>query len=129
MPKLLLALALLLTPWSAPAHEAPQDLSQEDVKTGITLICGTADEAKHFVAETKDLQKALTAVEEQAGLKSCVVAPIAYIAGKSMDRIEHSAGTFIVTEILIVGVGTPVGVLAIKPAVVYTVLPVAEQAA
>jgi hypothetical protein len=126
MPKLglWLSLAFLLT------IDAGTLKAEHEIKTGTTLVCGSAADAKQFLATNENLQQALTDNDDGSKADSaCLLAPIAYIAGKGMDRVEHSAGTFIVTEILIVGVGTPVGVLAIKPAVVYTVLPVPEEAA
>ena len=38
------------------------------------------------------------------------------------DRIEHSDATYAVTEILIVGVKTPGGVLRMRPNVAYALL-------
>jgi hypothetical protein len=102
-----------------------------EVQASNALICGTAEQAKNFVATNQDLQRALTAtVNDAAPTNShCLVAGIAYVAGKQIERVEHHDGTYMVTEILIVGVATPYGMLAIEPSVVYTVLKVNEEAA
>jgi hypothetical protein len=106
-----------------------QGVTSQEVRTANTLICGSADHAKKFVSQNHDLQQALATVNRATTAESsCLVAPIAYVAGKQIDRVERTEATYMVTEIMIVGVGTPYGVLAIEPAVVYTVLKVDEEA-
>jgi hypothetical protein len=123
-----LALFLALVPLAG--LRAGHAEGAREVKTASTLVCGSASDAKQFLTDNPDLQQALTDVHQGSkSANSCLFAQIAYIAGKGMDRVEHSNGTYIVTEILIVGVGTPAGLLAIRPAVLYTVVPVEEQAA
>jgi hypothetical protein len=46
-----------------------------------------------------------------------------------MERVKSKDGSYDVTEILIVGVATPYGMLAIEPSVVYTLLKVTEEQA
>ena len=100
------------------------------VTSATTLICGTSDEVKQLLSDNQNLQQVFAAVNEGSSRsKSCLIAPIAYVTGKGIDRVERTDGTFIVTEILIVGVGTPYGMLAIKPSVVYTVQQAHEEAA
>ena len=126
IPKLILwACITSLLAFGAKAQDA-----KHDVKVANTLICGTADDTKRFLQSSENLQRALSTVNDGTNSsKSCLVAPIAYVAGQQFDRVERSEGTFIVTEIMIVGVATPYGMLAIKPSVVYTALPVHEEAA
>ncbi|HEV3409303.1 MAG TPA: hypothetical protein VG095_03355 [Chthoniobacterales bacterium] len=101
----------------------------QEVRTANTLICGSADHAKQFASQNQDLTQALATVNRAPnGETSCLVAPIAYVAGKQLDRVERREATYMVTEIVIVGVGTPYGLLAIEPAVVYTVLKLDEEA-
>jgi len=105
----------------APAHE---------IRTSSAIICGSIENAKTFVTRTPDLSRALAAVNDSTGADtSCLVAPIAYIEGKQVARVERTDGVYAVTEIMIVGVATPVGMLAIEPSVVYTILKVHEEAA
>lgn len=113
----------------AKAQEASHGTTQ-DVKASHALICGSAAQAKDFVTQNEDLAGALAKVNgDQPAAGSCLVAPIAFVIGKQVDRVERTDGTYAVTELLIVGVATPVGMLAIEPSVVYTVLKVPEQAA
>jgi hypothetical protein len=104
-----------------PAHE---------IKASQVLICGSLENAKAFATQNPDLGRALAAVNDSADAESrCLVAPIAYIEGQQVERIERSEGAYSVTEIMIVGVATPVGMLAIEPSVVYTIKKVHEEAA
>jgi hypothetical protein len=112
------------------------DLStQEDVQAAKLVICDSAEKAQRFAAQHHDLQAAI-ANDDEATKKGtsgasniCLVAGIAYISGKQMERVQNKDGLYDVTEIVIVGVATPYGLLAIEPAVVYTLLKVDEEAA
>ena len=121
-----------LLPWVLMSSLVAFGAKAEDisVESGTTLICGTPDEAKQLLVDNQDLQHALAAVNDGSSQsKSCLIAPIAYVTGKGMERIQRSDGTFVVTEIMIVGVGTPYGMLPIKPSIVYTVQQAQEEAA
>jgi len=116
--------ALLLSPSSALAqHEA-----QPDVKTADgVLVCATAADAKNYAALHKNGIK--TAIEGEVDAKSCLIAKIAYVPGKQSERIEDTDTTYILTEILIVAVKTPRGLLRMRPNLAYTLMPVDEQKA
>ena len=102
----------------------------EDVQAAKLVICGTAEKAQQFATRNQDIQAAIAA-DNEAGASSapCLVAGIAYISGKQMDRVRNKDGSYAVTEILIVGVATPYGFLAIEPSVVYTLIKVDEEKA
>jgi hypothetical protein len=101
-----------------------------EIKVSQALICGSVENAKSFVAQNPDLTRALAAANAAADANSrCLVAPIAYIEGRQVERLDRSDGTYSVTEIMIVGVATPVGMLAIEPSVVYTILKLNQEAA
>jgi hypothetical protein len=102
-----------------------RDETPKNVRAAKLVICDSAEKAQHFAAQNHDLQAAI----ESGASKTCLVAGIAYISGKQMDRVQNKDGPYDVTEILIVGVATPYGLLAIEPAVVYTLLKVNEEAA
>lgn len=111
-----------------------RDVTSKDVQAARLVICDTAEKAQHFAAQHHDLQAAIA--NDNASNKTasgaaniCLVAGIAYISVKQMDRVQNKDGPYDVTEILIVGVATPYGLLAIEPAVVYTLLKVDEEAA
>jgi len=126
IPKLVLWLVLSsLAAFGARANTAPM----AEVQAANALICGTADQAKRFVTLHPDFQRALDTVNETGTDSNCLAAVIAYIPGKALDRVEQKDATYVVTEILIVGVGTPYGMLKVEPSVVYTVLKVNEETA
>lgn len=112
-----------------------QDAPSRDVQAARLVICGTAEKAQHFAAQNRDLQAAIANDDATSGKdasdasSACLVAGIAYISGKPMERVRSKDGSYDVTEILIVGVATPYGMLAIEPSVVYTLLKVKEERA
>jgi hypothetical protein len=112
-----------------------QDAPAQEVQAGRLVICGTAEKAQRFAAQHQDLQAAIanddaaTSKDASGASSACLVAGIAYVSGKQIDRVRSKDGTYDVTEILIVGVATPYGMLAIEPSVVYTLLKVEEEKA
>jgi len=115
----------------AKAREAPD----RDVQSARLVICSTAEKAQSFAAQNQDLQAAIandghaTKTDASSVPSACLVAGIAYISGNKMERVQSKDGSYDVTEILIVGVSTPYGMLAIEPSVVYTLLKVTEEQA
>jgi len=104
------------------------------VQAGRLVICGSAEKAQLFAAQNHDLQAAISNDEAAEGKGTgasspCLVAGIAYVSGKAVERVQSKDGSYNVTEIMIVGVATPYGMLAIKPSVVYTLLKVEEERA
>jgi len=112
-----------------------QDTPAQEVQAARLVICGTAEKAQRFAAQHQDLQAAIasddaaTSKDASGASNACLVAGIAYVSGKQIDRVRSKDGTYDVTEILIVGVATPYGMLAIEPSVVYTLLKVEEEKA
>ena len=107
-----------------------QDVRSQDVQSAKLVICGSAEKAQHFAARNQDIQAAIAADKDASSTSApCLIAGIAYISGKQMDRVQNKDGSYAVTEIVIVGVATPYGLLAIEPSVVYTLLKVAEEKA
>lgn len=111
-----------------------QDVSAHDVQAAKLLICGTPEKAQHFAAQNQDVQAAIANDDAVNGKttgasSACLVAGIAYVSGKQIERVHSKDGSYDVTEILIVGVATPYGMLAIKPSVVYTLLKVEDERA
>jgi hypothetical protein len=115
----------------AKAREAPD----RDVQSARLVICSTAEKAQSFAAQNHDLQATIandgqaTKTEASTASSACLVAGIAYISGNKLERIQSKDGSYDVTEILIVGVATPYGMLSIEPSVVYTLLKVTEEQA
>jgi len=116
LPRLLIGAAML---WPSAASAQPATTLADIV------ICATAADAKNYATTHKDaIQKAIDGAIDG---KACLVARIAFVPGKQSDRIEHRDATYAVTEIMIVGVSTPLGVLGIAPNRAYTLLRLQDQ--
>jgi len=113
--KLLVAAALSTLPGAFAQAQV-----QADVKEDNVLVCATPADAKSYAAIHKDAVQ--SSIAGQSDEKACLVTKILFIPGKQSDRIEHSDATYAVTEILIVAVKTPYGVLRMRPNVAYTLL-------
>ena len=106
-----------------------------DVQSARLVICSTAEKAQSYAVQNHDLQAAIandgqaTKTDASTASSACLVAGIAYISGNKLERVKNKDGSYDVTEILIVGVATPYGMLAIEPSVVYTLLKVTEEQA
>lgn len=115
----------LFAVFGARADDGPR----RDVLAAKLLICGTAEKAQRFAADHRDLAAALAGAEKGGATDTCLMASIAYVAGKPLRRVRASDQSYDVTEITIVGVATPFGFIAVPPSVVYTLVKVEEQAA
>ena len=116
LPQLLIGAAML---WCSAAFAQPA-ATLADV-----VICATAADAKHYANMHKDgIQRAIDGAIDG---KACLVAKIAFVPGKQSDRIEHKDAIYAVTEIMIVGVSTPLGVLGMRPNLAYTLLRLPDQ--
>ena len=115
--KLLIAAALSTLPGAFAQVQADP---QADVKEDNVLVCATPADAKSYAASHKNALQ--SSIAGEADGKTCVVTKIVFIPGKQSDRIEHSDATYAVTEILIVAVKTPYGVLRMRPNVAYALL-------
>ena len=118
---------ILLSLFAAFGAKA-RDASTHDVQAARMVICGSAEKAQLFAAQNQDIQAAIANDDAASGKKgassACLVAGIAYVSGKPIERVRSKDGSYDVTEIMIVGVATPYGMLAIEPSVVYTLLKV-----
>ncbi len=101
--------------------------AQQKVVTDNVVICATAADAKNYATTHK--QNIKSAIERETDAKTCVVAKIAFMPGKQTDRIEDKDATYAVTEILIVAVSTPYGLLKMRPNLAYTLLRLHEEQA
>jgi hypothetical protein len=93
---------------------------QGDVKEDSVLVCATAADAASYAARHKDAIQ--SSIAGEADEKACVVNKVVYIPGKQSDRIEYRDATYAVTEILIIAVKTPHGVLRTRPNLAYALL-------
>jgi hypothetical protein len=111
----LIAAALSILPGAFAQAEVQADVKEENV-----LVCATPADAKSYAASHKDAVQ--SSIASHAGEKACLVSKVFFISGQQSDRIEHSDATYAVTEILIVGVKTPTGVLRTRPNLAYTLM-------
>src|SRR5690242_10917604 len=102
-----------------PSAFAQAEMQAEPTE-GNVLVCATRADAMSYAASHKNALQASIAGE--ADDKACVASKIVFIPGKQGDRIEHSDATYAVTEILIVGVKTPRGVMRMRPNVAFALL-------
>jgi hypothetical protein len=93
---------------------------QTEVKEDNVLVCASPADAKTYASLHKDAVQ--SSIAGQADEKACLVTKVVFIPGKQSDRIEHNDGTYAVTEILIVAVKTPYGVLRMRPNLAYTLM-------
>jgi hypothetical protein len=107
------------TLWSSASFAQPTTTLAD------VVVCASAADAKNYATTHKDaIQNAIAG--EITG-KACVVAKVAFVPGKQSDRLEQKDATYAVTEITIVGVSTPLGVLRIAPNLAYTLLRLPDQ--
>jgi hypothetical protein len=124
--KLLIAAALSTLPSAfapsafATSAFAQAEVTADEVAADNVLVCASPADAKSYAASHKDAVQ--SSIAGQADEKACLVTKAVFIPGKQSDRIEHNDGTYAVTEILIVAVKTPYGVLRTRPNVAYTLM-------
>jgi hypothetical protein len=104
---------------------SPAVLAQPAATLADVVICATADDARNYAKTHKDVIQ--NAIADEITGKACVVAKVAFVPGKESDRLEQKDATYAVTEITIVGVSTPLGVLRIPPNLAYTLLRLQDQ--
>src|SRR5262245_32450011 len=114
--KLLIAATLS----TLPGAFAQAEVTADEVTADNVLVCATPADAKSYAASHKDAVQ--SSIAEQADEKACLVTKAFFISGQQSDRIEHRDATYAVTEILIVAVKTPYGVLRMRPNVAFTLL-------
>jgi hypothetical protein len=118
--KLLIAAALSTLPSAfAQSAFAQAEVPAEPTEDNV-LVCATPADAKSYAASHKDAVQ--SSIANRADEKACLVTKVVFIPGKQGDRIEHSDATYAVTEILIIAVKTPYGMLRMRPNVAYALL-------
>jgi hypothetical protein len=117
--KILIAAALSTFPGAFAQAEVQAEPMEDNV-----LVCATPADAMNYAASHKNALQA--SIAGGANDKACVATKVVFILGKQGDRIEHSDATYAVTEILILAVKTPGGVLRTRPNVAYALLRLKE---
>jgi hypothetical protein len=111
---------LIVTALSTLPVAFAQAEMQVEPKEGDVLVCATPADAMTYAASHKDALQA--SIAGGADDKACVATKVVFIPGKQGDRIEHRDATYAVTEILIVAVNTPRGILRTRPSIAFALL-------
>jgi hypothetical protein len=111
---------LIVTALSTLPVAFAQAEMQVEPKEGDVLVCATPADAMTYAASHKDALQA--SIAGGADDKACVATKVVFIPGKQGDRIEHRDATYAVTEILIVAVKTPRGILRTRPSIAFALL-------
>lgn len=114
----LIALLLLL---GAPA-------GAQEVQVGTGPICDTQKQTERLVALLDGgAESAIKVVNaEENDPTACVVASVAYLRGPQLAMARGKAGTYQIVKVLVVGLHTPNGVLAMAPAAYFMIEKVEE---
>jgi hypothetical protein len=99
-----------------------------DIEVGPGIICDTKEQAERFIFFFKgNVGDALTSVNAEAHQdNACASAAIAYLPGEVSTTARNDEGAFRVTEILVLGVVTPLGVQQVSPFPQFTIKKIEE---
>lgn len=97
-----------------------------DVQFAAGTVCDTAEQVTMFgsLYDSEGAEKAMAKVNEDAkDPQACVAVQFAYVEVKRGAVIKIANRYWAVTEVQIVAVGTPQGLLPVQPQSFYTLLP------
>jgi len=98
----------------------------QTVEAGRGLLCDTPEQARRFITlHQQDKATALVVVNAEANEVVCGMMQVAYIKGEEISREAQ----FLIVEIAVVGVNTPLGFRPIPPHKQYAIFPVKEERA
>src|SRR5262245_26505017 len=100
-----------------------------DVQVGTGLVCDTEQQVERFIAlYDGDAETAVEAVNaEERNPTACALAAIVYVPGPPLATGRKRVATFQIVQVLVIGIITPNGVRAVKPAHFFSVLEVEER--
>jgi hypothetical protein len=107
---------------------APGLASEYEVDTN--LVCDTQAQVERFVSVfTGDAQDAIRVVNAEAQNPSaCVIENVAYMRGTRLGMVRHGGSAFEIVRVLVIGIETENGILAVHPSVYFSLLSVKEYA-
>jgi hypothetical protein len=119
--KAALHLALLSLLFCSPARA-------QEYEHGTALLCDSQKQVERYVALFKgEEQSAVDAVNtEEQDPNACGLASVAFMRGPELGTARNRQSAFQIVRILVVGVDTPTGVRAVRPAAYFTVFEVVE---
>jgi hypothetical protein len=103
----------------------------QEFEYGTGTVCDTQQQMERYVALFRgDAQAAIEAVNaEEHDPTACGLATVSYLRGPQLETVRNKDSAFEIVRILVVGVGTPRGVQAVKPAAYFTVFGIREYPA
>lgn len=105
----------------------PVAVVAQDVEVGTGLICDTQAQVERFVSDFNgNPDAAITAINGESP-NACGVVSVAFVRGQEVSTVRNAQGTFKVTEILVVGVVTPMGFQAVPPLPQFTIFLTKEE--
>jgi hypothetical protein len=101
-----------------------------DYEVGTSLVCDTQTQVERFVTLfTGDAQSAIATVNaEEHNPTACALADVAYVRGSRIEMARRGDRAFEIVRILVVGIDTPAGIQAVRPAAYFSLFGVKEYA-
>ena len=126
----LVLFALLASPLFASAQAMDYSAQAADYEVGTSLVCDTQAQVERFVALfAGDAQAAIRVLNaEEQNPSACMIMNVAYLRGTQIGMARHADNAFAVVRILVVGVDTGHGLVAVRPAVYFSLFGVKEYA-
>jgi hypothetical protein len=105
-----------------------QDTRESDVEVGDVLVCDTREQAERYIAfYNGDQEVAVRSVNrEQGNPTACGVVSAAFMRGAQVGAASHGNMAFDIVRILVVGIDSPEGFRAARPAPYFAVFGVRE---
>jgi len=123
-----LALLSLLVCGAAYAQGGQSQTEDVAVEIATVPVCDTQEQVQRYIAlYNGDSESAISAVNaEVSDPAACGMASVAYVRGPQIGTRHGRDMAFDIVRILVVGVSTPNGIRAVKPAAYFTVFGVRE---
>jgi hypothetical protein len=105
-----------------------RQITAPEIEYGDALICHTRQDAEQLVAHFDGYETvALNAVNAgERGSDECGLATVAFVRGQELATVRSEDATFQITQILVVGVGSPTEFKYVVPAAFISLFKVKE---
>lgn len=93
----------------------------QEVEASHGLTCDSAAQLKRFVEVVgSDVSAAVQQVNTEVNdPTACAVLPVFYVRGSVTERVKNAHGKYLIVEIIVVAVMTPVGPHRVQPTLVF----------
>jgi hypothetical protein len=125
----ILRLALLSLSLCVPVQaQDRQGTHKPDVEVGDALVCDTREQVERYIAfYNGDQEAAVRAVNREEGNPTaCGVVSAAFMRGAHVGAASQGNMAFDIVRILVVGIDSPVGFRAVRPAPYFAAFGVRE---